>query len=142
LRALFDVNVLLALFDQAHIHHLLARNWLKANVGQGWASCPLTQNGFLRVISQPRYPKPITTQSALDLLDAATSTRHHEFWPDDLSFLEHARFERSRIHGPSQLTDLYLLSLAVARGGRLVTFDADIQQGAVRGAGSQNLVVL
>jgi len=142
LRALFDVNVLLALFDQAHVHHTVARDWFKANVAQGWASCPLTQNGFLRVISQPRYPKPISTQAALDLLDAATGTRYHEFWPDDLSFLEQARFDRSRVHGPSQLNDLYLLSLAVARSGRLVTFDSRIPRGAVRGAESRHLIAL
>ena len=131
MRALFDVNVLLALFDQAHIHHTVARDWLKANVAQGWASCPLTQNGFLRVISQPRYPKPISTQAAIGLLSAATSTPYHEFWPDDLSFLEQTRFDHSRIHRPSQLTDLYLLSLAVARAGR-----------TVQGAERQHLVIL
>ncbi len=142
MRALFDVNVLLALFDQAHIHHQLARDWFKTHIRDGWASCPLTQNGFLRVVSQPRYPKPISTRAALDLLENATTTRHHEFWSDDLSFLEEARFDRSKIHGPGQLTDLYLLSLAVWRGGRLITFDSRIPQSAVRGAESQHLVVL
>jgi len=109
---------------------------------QGWASCPLTQNGFLRVISQPKYPKPIATSQAIDLLQAAVSTPHHEFWPADLSLVDSTQFERGLIHGPRQLTDLYLLALAVSRGGCLATFDSAIPLNAVACAKAANLVLV
>jgi uncharacterized protein len=141
MRALLDVNVLLALFDQAHIHHSRARHWFSSRAGEGWASCPLTQNGFIRIISQPRYPQPITTTRAFGLLDAATATDLHEFWPADITLLDRSVVDRSRIHGPRQLTDLYLLALAVNKGGCLATFDDAIALSAVPGADPAHLVV-
>src|SRR4051794_39411311 len=122
MRALLDVNLLLALFDQAHVHHGRARQWFSLHADQGWASCPLTENGFVRVISQPRYPKPVTSAEAIALLHAATATELHEFWPADITLLDASVVDRSRVHGPRQLTDLYLLALAVEKGGCLATF--------------------
>ena len=142
MRALLDVNVLLALLDMAHVHHLRARAWFSQQAAQGWASCPLTQNGFVRVISQPKYPQPITTAAAIALLAGPISTNLHEFWPADLSILDASVLDRSRVHGPRQLTDLYLLALAVQRGGCLATFDTTIPLSAVPGAQPHHLVLV
>ena len=142
LRALLDVNVLIALFDSDHIDHARARLWFGAEVHHGWASCALTENGFVRVVSQPRYPSPVPTALAIARLARATQSEHHEFWPCALSLLDDHVFDRSRIHGPRQVTDAYLLALAVAHGGRLVTFDQTIALDAVVGASASNLVVL
>src|SRR5436309_14418006 len=109
MRALLDVNVLLALLDRAHVHHQRARQWFVTHADAGWASCPFTQNGFVRIISQPSYPQPITISAAIALLHAAASTNLHAFWPADVSLLDEAVVDRSRVHGSRQLTDLYLL---------------------------------
>lgn len=142
MRALLDVNVLIALLDAAHQHHRLAWDWLEGNIESGWASCPLTQNGYLRIVSQPGYPNPGTVREAISRLAAATATQHHEFWQDDLSLLDHRYFDVDRLLGPRHLTDHYLLGLAVARKGRLVSFDRGILLGAVRNARPEHLVLL
>lgn len=142
MRSLLDVNVLLALLDGAHIHHAAARTWFTLRASQGWASCPLTENGFIRILSQPKYPRPIPTAQAIALLASAASTPLHEFWAADLSLLEAAVIDPTRVHGPRQLTALYLLALAVKHGGALVTFDASIPLSAVPGAEPGHLVVI
>ena len=142
MRALLDVNVLLALLDHDHVHHEAARAWFRAHAAEGWASCPFTQNGFVRIISQPRYPRPISTSQAISLLSAAAATPLHEFWPADLTVLDPAVVDPGRIHGPRQLTDLYLLALAVHHGGKFVTFDNSVPLSAVPGARSEYLTVL
>jgi toxin-antitoxin system PIN domain toxin len=142
MRALLDINVLLALFDADHVDHAAARAWLAAEIGHGWASCALTQNGFLRVISQPRYPSPVPPAEAVQRLRRATSGEHHEFWHCDLSVLDERLVDPTRIHGPRQVTDAYLLALAVSKGGRFVTFDGAVPRGAVPGAGRESLVVI
>lgn len=108
----------------------------------GWASCPITQNGFVRVISQPKYPKSITTGQAIDLLQSTTANPLHEFWQANLTLLDESKLDRDHVHGPGQLTDLYLLLLAVSRNGCLATFDQAIPRTAVRGAESRHLVVI
>lgn len=142
MRALLDINVLIALLDADHIHHARAREWLSAHIAAGWASCPLTQNGYVRIVSQPAYPKPLSPSAAIGLLREACTTRHHAFWPDDASILDDARIDATRIHGPRQLTDAYLLALAQAHGGRFVTFDASVPVGALRRPAGRHLVVL
>jgi hypothetical protein len=141
-RALLDVNVLIALHDEQHVHHELAARWFVANARQGWASCPLTQNGCVRIMSQPNYPNPLPLFDALSMLRASCAHPSHEFWPDDLSLLDEKRFVASRMHGHRQLTDLYLLALAVARDGCFVTFDAQVPLSAVRGAGARHLLAI
>jgi len=141
-RSLLDINVLLALFDADHVDHSKARAWITAEIEQGWASCALTQNGFVRIISQPRYPSPIPPKEAIDRLGRATRSEHHDFWTCEVSLVDSKVINPSRVHGPRQLTDIYLLALAVARKGRLVTFDRSIPLTAVRGAGAAHLVVL
>ncbi|MGH1564717.1 TA system VapC family ribonuclease toxin [Mumia sp. DW29H23] len=142
MRALLDINVLLALLDRDHADHDRARAWLTDEIRQGWASCPLTQNGFVRVISQPRYPSPVPVAQAIELLSHACATEHHELWPNALSLLDDDHFAHTRIHGPRQVTDVYLLATAVAQGGRFVTFDRAIPLSAVPRATAENLVVL
>lgn len=142
MRALLDINILLALFDADHVDHTRTREWLETEIGQGWASCAITQNGFIRVISQPRYPSPIPIAQAVARLSRATRSEHHQFWSCDLSLLDGRLVDPTRLHGHRQVTDTYLLALAVAHGGRFVTFDHAIPSGAVAGSGPENLVVL
>ena len=142
MRALLDVNVLLALFDPEHAHHASARSWWVAHRDDGWASCPLTQNGFVRILSNVRYPRPLAVGDAISVLQAQTSLPDHAFWPDEISLLDTAVFEHDRILGPKQLTDVYLLALAVKHGGRFATFDRGISVAAVRDAAEPNVVML
>lgn len=141
-RALLDINVLLALLDSDHVDHERAREWIATEIQHGWASCAITQNGFVRIVSQPRYPSPVPPSHALERLEHATRTEHHAFWPCTVSIVDEERIDRSRIHGPRQLTDAYLLALAVANGGRFVTFDRTVPLSAVRGASEAHLTVL
>ncbi|GAB7146619.1 type II toxin-antitoxin system VapC family toxin [Mycobacterium riyadhense] len=142
MRALLDINVLLALLDRDHVDHERARAWITQEIEQGWASCAITQNGFVRIISQPRYPSPVTASRAIDMLARATRTRYHEFWPCTVSILDLNAVDGSRLHSSKQVTDAYLLALAVENGGRFVTFDQSIARGVVPAAGKQHLTVL
>lgn len=141
-RALLDVNVLLALLDSDHVDHSRAHDWLDTAIEGGWASCAITENGFVRVISQPRYPSPVSPAEAIALLKGACDTAHHEFWSCDVSLLDAAIVDRSRLHGPRQVTDAYLLALAAAHGGRFITFDRSLSLAAVHGATVEHLTVL
>jgi hypothetical protein len=142
MRALFDVNALLALFDDSHVFHQSIRGWWADHVADGWATCPITQNGFTRVLSQPGYTKPRSVAEALMMLQTGIVQPGHEFWPDDISIADPSLFDRSRILGPNQLTDVYLLALALKNGGRLVTFDAGVPVAAVKGATKAHVVSL
>ena len=107
-----------------------------------WASCPITEHGFIRIISQPSYPSPISVAHAVELLRGATGSGLHEFWSDDISLLDEERIAHSHVHGPKQLTDVYLLALAVKHGGRLVALDRSIPRSAVHGAAGKDLVIV
>ena len=143
MRALLDINVLLALLDSAHQDHDRARQWFTAEVGHGWASCAITQNGFLRIRSQPNYPHGVSRpRDALEALAAAVSTVHHEYWDCSISLCTPELIDPSRLLGPRQVTDVYLLALATARDGRFVTLDRRVRLDAVPTATSANLVVM
>jgi hypothetical protein len=142
MRALFDVNALLAVFDKTHRFHARARTWWSANSGEGWATCPITQNGFVRVMSQPAYVQTRIPIEGAKLLHLGLNQPGHQFWPDDISITDASVFDHSRILGPNQITDVYLLGLAVKNGGRLVTFDRGVPISAVRGADARHLVAL
>ena len=141
---LYDVNTLLALFDEEHRRHDPVFSWFAANAGEGWATCPLTQNGYLRVRSQPSYPRPLSLAEAYAQLLNATSSQHHQFIADDISLLDDALVHFRDLAGPRQLTDVYLLALAVAHDARLVTLDRRIplMMNAVRGATEDHLAVI
>lgn len=142
MRALIDVNVLIALLDQAHPHNVSALSWLRENVTQGWASCPITQNGCVRIMSQSAYPGARPVAQIMERLRAALDHSAHEFWPDDVSITDLRVVDGTRVHSARQITDTYLLALAVKQGGRLVTFDSGIALSAVKGAKARHLVTL
>ena len=142
MRSLLDVNVLIALLDEDHSMHHQAGIWFAANAHTGWASCPLTQNGCVRVMSHSGYPNPLKVAAIMERLSEAITTPQHEFWPDDVSLLDPRVADANRIHGPRQVTDLYLLALAVRHEGRFVSFDTSIPLSAIKGAGGKHLVTL
>jgi toxin-antitoxin system PIN domain toxin len=137
-----DVNVLIALLDSDHASHDSPIKWFAKNAREGWASSPITQNGCIRVMSNPGYPNPLPIRAVIERLAEACQQDIHEFWPDEVSLLDPHVVDTTRIHGPRQLTDIYLLALAVQHEGRLVTFDMSIPLTAVRKATTQKLLIL
>jgi toxin-antitoxin system PIN domain toxin len=142
MRTLFDVEALLALFDPEHINHDRIHGWWDANRSGGWASCPTTQIGVVRILSTPDYPKTMPVQTALGLLRSATAERDHAFWGDDISLLDPQRLVLDRVLAPKHLAGAYLLALATRNGGRLATFDRTLPLAAAGSAEPRNLVVL
>lgn len=142
MRALLDINVLIALLDQDHSMHSQASRWFAAAAARGWASCPITQNGCVRIMSHPSYPNPLKVGAVMERLGEAIATARHEFWADDVSLLDSRIADPTRIHGPRQVTDLYLLALAVRRRGCFVSFDSSIPRAAIQGAEKKHLVTL
>ncbi|MDQ6685055.1 MAG: PIN domain-containing protein [Pseudomonadota bacterium] len=142
-RALLDANVWVALFDDAHQFSARANEFIEAR-GAKIATCPLTENGVLRVMSLPSYGRRggVGMQQVRERLRLACSTLDHEFWPDDITLRDDARVDFSRVQGHNQVTDLYLLALAVFRGGRLVTFDQAIALSSIHSAGARHLHLL
>ena len=142
MRSLYDVNVLIALFDPQHTQHAKAKTWHEGVAQAGWATCPITQNGLLRIVSQPRYPHPASVAELLGLLGKATRDPSHQFWPDDISLATTGMLNAKIALTSGALTDVYLLSLAVKHTGCLVTLDTRIHREAVTGASAEHLVVL
>lgn len=140
-RALLDVNVLIALFDAAHMHHEAAHDWFADNRTQGWATCAITENGFVRVLTNPRSGVGAPATTIVKSLKTFCASGHHAFWPDDLSLRDDA-FDLSHAPGHRQLTDVYLLGLANRNGGRLATFDRAVPLKAVRGAKPETIAVI
>ena len=140
---LLDVNVLVALFDPAHIHHEAAHGWFGTFGSAGWATCPLTENDLVRVISNPAYPgRRTTVADAIDRLRSFTESEAHAFWPDDVSLLQPRCVDGSYLAGHQEITDVYLLTLAVHHSGALATFDRKVRSQAVLGAGDEHLLVI
>jgi hypothetical protein len=142
MRALLDVNVLIALLDSDHASHGAAMSWFARHAREGWASCPITENGCIRIMSNAGYPNALPIRAVMQRLADACNEDVHEFWSDEISLLNPGVFNWTRIHGPRQLTDIYLLALAVSHAGRFVTFDGKIPLEAVRRATAQNLIVI
>lgn len=142
MRSLLDVNVLIALLDAGHAYHLPAMSWLEREIAHGWASCPLTQNGCIRIMSQPAYPGSIPASVVAERLSEAAAAPDHQFWPADISLLADGVLSWQQITGHKQVTDAYLLALAVRHGGRLASFDRRISWRTAPGAGSENLVFI
>jgi toxin-antitoxin system PIN domain toxin len=138
-----DVNVLVALIDPIHSHYEAAHRWLGMNRRYGWATCPMTVNGCIRIVSNPAYfPEKIAvSEVALRLRDACATIEHH-FWEDSVSLLDESLFQPANILGHQKITDAYLLGLAVRNHGRLVTFDRNIPLKAVPGAGARHLAII
>jgi uncharacterized protein len=140
---LLDVNVLIALFNEHHVHHEPAHDWFADHQDDPWATCPLTENAFVRILSDPaQRPALLPLPALAGHLERFRRDGRHEFWPDGVSLRDDTLFDLSRVRGHRQLTDVYLLGLAVNHGGCLVTFDRSIPLGAVRGATSASLEVI
>jgi len=143
-RALLDVNLVIALLDADHVFHERAHRWWAANARQGWASCPLTENGVVRVMSNSSYSAAARFAPAqlISRLRGFADQTDHEFWPDGLSLRDATVFDESRLHSSRLITDQYLLALAARHRGRLATFDQGIPLSAVQGATSAHLCVV
>jgi uncharacterized protein len=131
---LLDVNVLIALIDPAHIEHDKAHEWFDAVGRHSWATSPMTENGALRVLSNPRYANSPGSPAVVALiLQELRTLSGHTFWSDDISILDQQHFDTSRLLTTAQITDSYLLALALSHKGLLATFDRRLISDAVRG---------
>ncbi len=144
MRALLDVNVVIALLDPDHAFHERAHDWWATQAKSGWASCPIVENGVVRIMSHTGYSQGarFTPGDLISRLRTFATQTNHEFWPDDVSLRDEKIFTAERLHGSRQLTDLYLLALAAGHGGRLATFDQGISLSTVRVARTENLCVI
>ncbi len=132
IRFLLDVNVLIALIDPAHVQHDRAHAWFAKSGKKAWATCPLTENGVLRIVGYSRYPNsPGTPAAVAELMSGFLGLPGHEFWADDLTLFDSRRVRGERLLDSAQVTDTYLLALAAAHGGQLATFDRNLVTDAV-----------
>ena len=131
---LLDVNLLIALLDPAHVGHDSAHYWFGATGAASWASCPLTENGVIRILGHPKYPNSTgSPAAAAPLVARLCALPGHVFWTDELSLMDTDVVDISRITTSAQVTDTYLLALAVANNGQLATLDRRLSPRAVRG---------
>ena len=141
MRALLDTSVLIALLDANHLQHPLCTRWL-ATQQDGWASCPITLNGCIRILSQPQYPNRLPMQTVAKGLQEAMAHPMHRFWPDEINPLAADALDWQRLLRPAEITDAYLLALAVRHQACLVTLDQGISLAWAQGATAANLRVL
>jgi toxin-antitoxin system PIN domain toxin len=126
---LLDVNVLVALAWPNHVHHTVAVEWFRRERDDGWATCPLTESGFVRVSSHPSISGgTVRPSGAVELLARLRGLGTHSFWTDSISFVDSPEVPRQRVHGHRQVTDAHLLAVAASHGGRLVTFDNGVAE--------------
>lgn len=130
---LLDVNVLIALIDPRHIHHDPAHAWFSLEGYQSWATCPLVENGLLRIVGNPRYGNffGLPMQVATMLNELKQNQPGHQFWPDAVSILDPAIFNTAGLLNSVHLTDIYLHGLAKFKGGKLATFDGKFPKNVV-----------
>lgn len=141
--SLLDVNVLVALFDPDHVHHDLAHDWFADHRAAGWATCAMTEAGFVRVITNPKYQAdPPRPAAVVDQLNKFCRSGHHHFWATTVSLRDKAVFSLGAARGHAQITDVYLLGMAKQMDGTLATFDRSIPLAAVPGATNRHLAVI
>lgn len=134
---LLDVNVLVALMDPAHVQHEQAHDWFARIGKRGFATCPITENGLLRIVGHPRYPNsPGSPALVMESLVALRALENHHFWPDGISLADGETIDAARLLSHAQVTDSYLLALAAAHGGRLASMDRRLVTDAVKGGGA------
>jgi toxin-antitoxin system PIN domain toxin len=140
---LLDVNVLIALIDPGHVAHEDAHAWFAATGKADWATCPITENGVIRIVGNPKYPNsPGTPGDVATIVKALRALPGHRFWPDDLSLVDAGDLLPAKILTSAQVTDTYLLALARAHGGQLATFDRKLSTAAVRdGKSALHLII-
>ena len=139
---LYDVNVLIAMFDDEHAQHDTTMRWHSENAAAGWATCPITQNGLIRIMSQPTYTRPLTTRQVTERLWEAMLDDKHVFLPDDVSLANPQIVAADALISHKATTDIYLLALAVGHNAQFVTFDHGVSLRAVVGATAAHLVKL
>ncbi|MDQ3537239.1 MAG: type II toxin-antitoxin system VapC family toxin [Actinomycetota bacterium] len=140
---LLDVNVLVALAWPSHVHHATAHAWFSQHQPLGWATCPTTENGFVRVSSNAAViPHAVPPAAAIELLDQITRVDGHQFWADDVRGVVGAQLDRALVVGHRQVSDAHLLALALSRGGALATLDRAVRGLAPRGRASAVLSLL
>lgn len=131
---LLDVNVLIALIDRKHVNHDLAHRWFADHGNAAWATCPLTENGVLRIVGHARYANtPGSPAAVLPALTSLCALPGHVFWPDDISMIGDGHVAVTKLLTSAQLTDTYLLALAVSKKGQFATLDSRIACQAVPG---------
>ena len=131
---LLDVSVLIALIDTGHIQHIATHGWFQRVGKLDFATCPIVENGALRIVGNTRYSgSPGSPAAVIPALASLRASPGHAFWPDDLSLLEAEFVDRTKLVAAGQVTDTYLLALAVSRGGRFATLDRRLATGAVAG---------
>ena len=122
--SLLDVNVLVALHWPGHQFHRGAQDWFARNADRGWATCPFTQAAFVRIISNPAFsPRAVSPAEAIRALTTSLKHPAHRFWPDDITYADAVRSLGGRLVGHKQVTDAYLLGLALHKKGKLATLD-------------------
>ena len=143
MRHLLDINVLIALMDPDHAFHRRAHDWWSA-APRAWASCPLTENGLVRIMASTAYSNTVrfTVADITARLTVFTGNSDHAFWTDSLSLRDSHHFQHGVILTSKQITDIYLLALAVENQGGLATFDQHIPLSAVPTATTDHLTVL
>ena len=140
---LLDVNVLIALFDPAHPFYHVAHQWLGTKHSDTWATCPMTECGFVRIVSNAAYRTvTLTSQEIAERLRLFCQRPDHVFWPDAISITDPSIFDLSQLRGHQQITDTYLAGMAFHYGGKLATFDANVPIAAVAGAKPSTLEVI
>ena len=139
---LLDVNVVIALIDTKHIDHAAAVDWFDREAIKDWATCPIVENGVVRIVGNARYANsPGNPALAAAVVKELTHLPGHTFWPDDLSLVDDRLIDPRRVLTPKQITDTYLLALAVRHGGRFATLDRRLATGAVTGGKAALLVI-
>jgi toxin-antitoxin system PIN domain toxin len=139
---LLDVNVLIALSDVNHVHHEIGHRWFGQTGKRGWATCPITENAFIRILGKASYPKiPGTVDSALSLLRHFCDQPGHHFWPDDFSLRQKSVWREAEMAASTHIPDCYLLALAARHGGKFATLDRRIPvESVVRGRETLQLI--
>ena len=138
---LLDANVLIALIDPDHVHNRYAKAWFEQTIDDGWATCPITEHAFIRIAGKSSYQMPGTAADMAELLKRVRQRPGHVFWPESFSLLSSPLIDTTRLTSHGQVTDTYLLALAVHNGGRLATFDRRLSPHAVKG-GAEALALI
>ena len=134
MKFLLDVNVLVGLIDPLNSRHEAAHLWFSEAAQHSWSTCPLTENGVMRVVGNSKFPNsPGNPGAVAEALSSLLRHPGHEFWPDDISLMDREKADASRLLTSGQVTDSYLLALAIAHGGQLATFDRRLITDAVLG---------
>lgn len=140
---LLDLNVLIALAWPEHSAHHAAERWFSRNADRGWATCPLVQAGFVRILSNPSFsPRAVSPQEAIAALRVSLEHPAHQFWADSIPVTNGLTYLEDRLVGHQQITDAYLLALALHRKGKLATLDRSLVELLPAGSAARASVVV